>query len=274
MLDAVCGPVPGDPYFIPRPPAPFLEETRREPGTLIIGFTTRSPLGTEVHPECRKAVEHAARVLEGLGHRVEEAEPAIDGTALARSYFMMYFGEMAADITELDGVLGRKPRPGDVEEPTWSLALLGRAYSAGEFVLAMREWNRAARAVGAFHERYDLLLTPTTAFPPAKIGELKVGGIEEILMKVANRLGVGKLMRLSGIADKIAIDSLARTPFTQLANAAGLPAVSVPLYWTEDNLPCGVQLVARYAEEALLFRISSQLEQAQPWFERRPGRRP
>jgi amidase len=93
-------------------------------------------------------------------------------------------------------------------------------------------------------------------------------------MKVANRLGVGKLMRLSGIADKIAIDSLARTPFTQLANAAGLPAVSVPLYWTEDNLPCGVQLVARYAEEALLFRISSQLEQAQPWFERRPGRRP
>jgi amidase len=270
MLDAVCGPLAGDPYFIPGPGAPFLAEADKEPVSLKIGFTTRSPLGTSVHPECVKAVEHAARLLESLGHEVEETDPGIDGTALAKSYFMMYFGEMAADIHDLENVLGRKARPGDVEDPTWSLSLLGSAYSAGEFVLSLREWNKASRIMGAFFGSHDLLLTPTTAFPPARIGELKVKGVEEVLMRISNRLGLGRIMRLSGIADKVAVESLARTPFTQLANVTGLPAASVPLYWTGDNLPCGVQLVAPYAAEALIIRLASQLEKAQPWFDRVP----
>jgi amidase len=270
MLDAVNGPAPGDPYEIPGPEHPYMQEITRSPGRLKVGFSTASPLGAPVHPECVKAVEDAARLLESLGHVVEEAGPRIDGMALAKSYFMMYFGEVAADIVEMQQVLGRKAVPKDVEGPTWVLNLLGRAYSAGEFVLALREWNRAARAMGEFHRNHDLYLTPTTAYPPVKIGELKPSPVEEMLMEITNRFGLGRLARLSGIADKIAVESLAKTPFTQLANLTGQPAMSVPLYWTKENLPCGVQFIAPFGNEACLFRLAAQLEQARPWFDMRP----
>jgi len=151
------------------------------------------------------------------------------------------------------------------------LNLLGHAYNAGEFVSAIRLWNTFARRMGTFLNTYDLYLTPTTAYPPVAIGELKPKAAEQLLMTVANTLRLGKLMRASGIADKIAIESLVKTPFTQLANVTGLPAMSVPLYWTPDNLPLGVQFVARLCDEAALFRLAGQLEQARPWFNKRPS---
>ena len=201
---------------------------------------------------------------------MEEAEPDINGIALAKSYFTMYFGEIAADIQDLKTVLGRKAKPSDVEGPTWALKLLGDAFTAGEFVYAIRQWNTFSRQMGLFHQKYDLYLTPTTAYPPVRIGELKPKPIEEWLMKITNSLNLGKLIRLSGIADKLAIESLAKTPYTQLANLTGLPAMSVPLHWTADGLPCGVQFIARFGDEATLFRLAAQLEKAQPWFDRRP----
>ncbi len=271
MMDAVNGPDAGAPYVIPKPERPYLDELNLEPGSLKIAFTRRSPLDAGMHPECVKAVENAVALLTSLGHKVEEAEPAIDGTALAKSYFTMYFGEIAADIEDISKVLGRKATPSDVEGPTWALKLLGDAFTAGEFVQAIRQWNTFSRQMGLFHEKYDLYLTPTTAYPPVKIGELKPKPMEEKLMKITNTLNLGKLIRLSGIADKLAIESLAKTPFTQLANLTGQPAMSVPLHWTAEGMPCGVQFIARFGDEATLFRLASQLEKAQPWFDRRPG---
>jgi amidase len=271
MMDAVNGPDAGAPYIIPKPERPYLEESTREPGPLKIAFTKKSPLNTGVHPECQKAVENAAALLTGLGHHVDEAEPLIDGIALAKSYFTMYYGEIAADIEDLKNVLGRKPKPSDVEGPTWALKLLGDAFTAGEFVHAIRQWNTFARQMGLFYQKYDLYLTPTTAFPPVRIGELKPKPIEERLMKITNTFNLGKLIRLSGIADKLAIESLAKTPYTQLANVTGLPAMSMPLHWTADGLPCGVQFIAPFGDEATLFRLAGQLEKAQPWFDKRPS---
>jgi amidase len=158
-----------------------------------------------------------------------------------------------------------------VEGPTWALKLLGDAFTAGEFVHAIRQWNTFARQMGLFYQKYDLYLTPTTAFPPVRIGELKPKPIEERLMKITNTFNLGKIIRLSGIADKLAIESLAKTPYTQLANITGLPAMSVPLHWTADGLPCGVQFIAPFGDEATLFRLAGQLEKAQPWFDRRPA---
>ena len=271
MLDAVQGADAGAPYVIQKPERPYLEEVKRPPGKLRIGFTRKTPLNAGVHPECAKAVENAARLLENLGHAVEEAEPAIDGINLARSYFTMYYGEIAADIAQMGKILGRKPTRADVEGTTWLLSMLGKAFTAGEFVLSMRQWNAFARQMGLFHEKYDIYLTPTTACPPARIGELKPRPLEETVMKIVNSLGLGRLVRSSGLAEKIAIESLARTPFTQLANLTGQPAMSVPLHWTGDGLPCGVQFIASIGDEASLFRLAGQLEQAQSWFDKMPN---
>ena len=270
MLDATCGADAGAPYIIPLPERPYTEETTRDPGSLKIAFNTRSPLDTEVHPENARAVEETARLLEGLGHTVVEDRPAIDGKALASSYLAMYMGEIAADIEELELILGRKAKRGDVEALTWTLGLLGRAYSAGYFVEQMREWGMAARTMGRFHEMYDLYLTPTTASPPVRIGELKPKPAERALLAVVNSMGLGKVLKLSGIVDTLAVQSLSKTPFTQLANFTGQPAMSVPLHWTDEGLPCGVHFIGRFGDEATLFRLAAQLEQAQPWFDRRP----
>ena len=270
MLDATSGTDVGAPYIIPPPKRPYMEEIEREPGSLRIAFNTLSPLDTEVHPGCAQAVEKTARLLEELGHKVEENRPDIDGKALANSYLAMYMGEIAADIEELQPILGRKAKRDDLEALTWTLGLLGRTFSAGYFVKQMREWGIASRVMGRFHEKCDLYLTPTMAYPPVRIGELQPKPVERALMTLVNSMGMGGLLKLSGITDKLAIESLSKTPFTQLANFTGQPAMSVPLHWTEDGLPCGVHFMGRFGDEATLFRLAAQLEQARPWFDKRP----
>ncbi len=270
ILDATQGADIGAPYVISPPQQPYLQELEQSPGRLRIAFNTQSPLGTDVHPECVKAVEHTAQLLEKLGHEVEEARPDIDGQTLAKSFLTLYFGETAADIDELESILGRKAKPADVEPMTWTLGLLGRTYPAGFFVKAIREWGIAARAMGRFHEKYDIYLTPTVAYPPSKIGELKPKPAEMRLMKIVNSLGLGGLLKAVGIADKLAVDGLSKTPFTQLANFTGQPAMTVPLYWTSGGLPCGSQFMGRFGDEATLYRLAAQLEKEQPWFDRRP----
>ena len=242
ILDATQGADIGAPYVILPPQQPYLQELEQSPGCLRIAFNTLSPLGTDVHPECVKAVEHTAQLLEKLGHEVEEARPEIDGQTLAKSFLTMYSGEIAADIDELESILGRKAQPADVEPLTWTLGLLGRTYPAGFFVKAIREWGIAARAMGRFHETYDIYLTPTVAYPPSKIGELKPKPAEMRLMKIVNSLGLGRLLKAAGIADKLAVDSLSKTPFTQLANFTGQPAMTVPLYWTPGVCPAAPNL--------------------------------
>jgi amidase len=270
ILDATQGADIGAPYSIIPPQQPYLQEIEQGPGRLRIAFNTRSPIDTPVHPDCVKAVELTAGLLEKLGHDVEEAQPELDGLVLAKSYFTMYFGEVAADIQDLNSFLGRKAKPSDVEALTWTLGLLGRAFSAGDFVKMIREWDKAARVMGRFHETYDIYLTPTTAYPPVKIGELQPKPAEKILITVVNTLGLGGLLKASGIVDKLAVESLSKTPFTQLANFTGQPAMSVPLYWTSEGLPCGSQFFGRFGDEATLFRLAAQLEKEQPWFDKRP----
>jgi amidase len=157
-----------------------------------------------------------------------------------------------------------------VETLTWTLGLLGRSTSALSFVKAIGEWGRTARIMGNFHETYDIYLTPTIAEPPIRIGELKPKPVEKAALKVVNTLGLGKLLKRSGIIDKIAIANLSKVPFTQLANFTGQPAMSVPLHWTSDGLPCGMQFMAKMGDEATLFRLAKQLEDEKPWFNRRP----
>ncbi len=269
MLDANQGTDVGAPYIIPEPELPYLQEMEKDPGKLTIAFNTVSPVGTDVDPDCIKAVQETAKMLEKLGHTVEEAKPDLDGKALANSYMNLYFGEIAADIVALESILGRKAKPSDLETLTWTMGMLGRTFTAGDFVREMREWGIASRVMGKFHKKYDLYMTPTLAYPPAKIGELKPKPAEIVLMKIVNSLKLGKVLKASGMVDQMAVDSLTKTPFTQLANFTGQPAMSVPLHSTSDGMPCGIHFAGRFADEATLFRLAGQLEKESPWFDKR-----
>ena len=271
LLDATQGPDAGAPYFLPNPARPYLEEVSRAPGRLRIGFSLGHPLGSALHPECATAVRDAAKLLESLGHDVAEVPLPFDGRAVATAFLMLYFGETGASIAALAKVLGRPARPRDVEPTTWMLGLLGRTYTAADFAAARHTWNDSARRMGRFHQTYDLLLTPTLATPPVRIGELQPKPLEKTLLKVVNTFGLGGLIRRSGIVEKLAEQSLEKTPYTQVANLTGQPAMSVPLHWTSDGLPCGVQFIASLGAEDVLFRLAGQLEQAQPWFNKRPA---
>jgi amidase len=273
ILDAIAGAEMGAPFAIGAPARPYAAEILRPPGALRIGFSTQSPLGTPVHAQCIEAVERTARLLETLGHRVEPAQPAVDGHALARSFITMYFGQSAASIAQARRLTGAGEREFELE--TRILALLGRTLSAGDYVDERARWNDYARALGLFHQTYDLYLTPTTAQPPNRIGELDTPPLQRAAAQLVLALSAGRLLLKSGMVDTLVASSLQRVPFTQLSNLTGTPSMSVPLHWapTETGgaeLPFGVQFMARAGDEATLLRLAAQLEQAQPWAARAP----
>ena len=125
-----------------------------------------------------------------------------------------------------------------------------------------------ARDVAAFFERHDLMLTPTLARPPAKVGELNTSRLEQAQISLLTRMPIGAALDFA--LDKMGSGKLSYTPNTQLFNQTGQPAMSVPLYWNADGLPIGVQLAARFGDEATLFRVGAQLEGARPWAGRKP----
>jgi amidase len=270
-LDVLQGAQPGDPFVIAPPAQSYVESMRREPGRLRIGFSSTSPIGTEVHPEAVAAVRHAANLLARLGHEVEEAAPTIDGHALAQSYLHMYFGQIPAAV-ERARTQGARTR--DLELMNRILVTLGDAVSARKLTFELNRWNEFARALADFHGRYDLFLTPTLAAPPIKHGTGDPSGLEKSVLGALEGSGIlGVLARL-GLLDKtvekIATDNLRHVPFTQLSNLTGTPSMSVPLYWTAGGLPLGVQFVGPFGSEDRLLQLAHQLEAAQPWFDRLP----
>ena len=274
LLDAITGPGCGDPFAISAPLQPFADVIGRPPRPLRIGYCTDSPLGTPVHAECVQAVLHTAKLLAELGHKVEPATPNYDGHALARSYISMYFGQTAASVARARRLSGAGDRAFELE--TRILALLGRTHNAGDYVDERLHWNDYARALGDFHQTYDLYLTPTTAQPPNRIGELATPPAQRIAASVVLALHAGRLLLKSGMVDQLVTTSLQRVPFTQLSNLTGTPSMSVPLHWAGVEpggveLPFGVQFVARFGDEATLLQLAAQLEQAQPWERRRPA---
>ena len=266
MLDLVKGYEAGAAFSPPPFDHNYLECVNQGPvHSLRIAFSTNSPIGTPVHPECREAVIKAARLLESLGHQVEEREAPVNGKRIAQCYMIMCFGEVAAILTFLKEVLGRKARMDDVEPATWMLGLLGKVTSSEEWVLSLREWDAAAFQMEAFFEKYDLYMTPTTAEPPSKIGAQALSSIEAALARWVSRLGLIKAVKNIGYVDMVIERSLKRTPFTQLANLTGQPAMSAPLHMTREGLPLGVQFIAAKGREDLLYRLAGQLEQTDQW---------
>jgi len=270
MLDATAGPDVGAPYYAPPPPRPFLEEVGTDPGKLRIAFTSKPFLPGVVHKDCVRGLEATVKLCQDLGHEVVEAAPQIDGEAFARAFLTMVCGETAADIEEAEALLGRKATSKDFELGTWATALLGKQITAAEFSRAIRLLQRSARQVGQFFEGYDVLVTPTLASPPLATGALQPQGAEAFAMKLLGSLNAGGLLQALGGVDASVDKIFGFMPYTPLFNATGQPAMSVPLYWNDEGLPIGMHFVGRYGDEAALFRLAGQLEQAKPWFDRAP----
>jgi amidase/6-aminohexanoate-cyclic-dimer hydrolase len=249
LLDLTQGYAVGDPYQAPKPARPYVQEVGADPGKLKIAVMTNAPGGTKVHPECVKAVEAAAKLLAELGHRVEPAAPDHDAEAFGTALEIMGAGYMRAGIDKRLKVLGREQRQGDVETVTALWAESGARYTAADYARSVGTIHTLGRKIEQFLQNYDLLLSPTLAEPPVKVGTLDMMGRD--LKAFQRRL-------------------LDYIPFTPIFNVSGGPAVSLPIHWSAEGLPVGIQLGARYGDEALLFRISSQIEKAKPWRNRKP----
>jgi amidase len=268
LLDLVAGEVAGDPYAAPASARPFLAEVGAPPGRLRVAFTKEPLFARRSDPECIAAVEDAAHLLEGLGHEVVEARPTFSRDALVHAYLVVVAASVSAEVEDAARLTGRRPGPGTLEVETWALARAGAVIPARDLVLARAEIDRASRDVARFFEAHDLLLTSTLGLPPLPIGAVKSTALERTALRAVARIGSLALFErvLAGIAER-SFDAIANP---MLFNETGQPAASLPLRWTADGIPIGSQLVARFGDEATLFRVAAQLEAARPWADRAP----
>ncbi|QOS79236.1 amidase [Paenibacillus sp. JNUCC31] len=229
---------------------------------LKIAYTTDSPVDTPVSEEAKEAVYKLIRWLEEQGHHVEEMLSPVNGVKLMENYYMMNSGEMAAMISSMERSMGRVLTSDDMEIESWVLAEAGKKVSAAEFVHSLAEWDVAAAQMSTLFERYDFFVTPVNAFPAPEVGELTPHDEQ-----------IQNLMRISELNNneqqqliyEMFEPSLTYTPFTQLANLTGQPAMSVPLHTTAEGLPMGVQVMATKGREDWLLHLAGQLEASELW---------
>lgn len=249
LLDVTAGPALGDPYWAPPQTRPFLDEVSAAPGHLRIAFSTEAINGTPVHADCVAAVRETAVLCEQLGHTVVEAAPPIHAEQFSDAFIAMWAAGCAWGVTSIARLSGFPPQPEMYEPVTWGLYEQAQRMTAADYLLSVQTIQRMARQAAHFHEFYDLFLTPTVADPPLPLGSFDSAPDNP----------------MAGFERAIAFAA-----FTPQANATGQPAMSVPLYWNEDNLPIGVQFTGRFGDEATLFRLAGQLEAARPWQHRQP----
>jgi amidase len=239
LLDVLAGYEPGDPWWAPPPERPFSREAEAAPALLRVGVTSTPPIETPVDPECVAALGSAAELLAELGHDVVETTPPWREPDLFRTFITVWqTGPALHPIEDLSLVtpLNRE------------LIESARRTSAAEYALAVAQLQAVARRIVSFWNEVDVLVTPTLALQPVPIGwqEGVPGAVEQLLRNTEF------------------------TPFTAVANLTGLPAISVPLHWSERGVPIGVQAIGPPAGDALLIRLAAQLEGARPWAQRRP----
>jgi amidase len=249
LLDATAGPDVGDPYCAPPTSRPFIKEVGADPGRLRVAFTTATPTGVPVHADCVMAVREAAALCSDLGHDVKEASMAVDAERITQAFVTAVSSSVASVIYECAQLTGQNPAPEYFEPVTWAMYEMGRQHNAPAYLLAVEELRRIGRDIARFFLNYDIWLTPTITQPPVPLGSFD-STPENPLQG---------LLRMSSLM-----------PFTPVCNFTGQPGMSVPLFWNADGLPIGSHFVARFGDEATLFRLAAQLEAARPWASRRP----
>jgi len=247
VLDAVRGIGPGDPYTAPPPARPYCDEVHADPGRLRVGYRTSTLEGAPSGKDAVVAVESAARLLATLGHDVEPAAiPDLDDS-YADGFLIVMGAAIARDVERWSERLGHDVTP-ELEPINQFYAQLRPEMSAVAYIRAVEDMQSWARRVSSWWNDHDVLITPTNPEPPPRLGEFAPTNPDP---EVGRRMG--------------------RTvTFTAPFDVTGQPAMSLPLAWTDDGLPVGVQFVAAYGREDVLLRLGAQVEAAQPWVNRRP----
>ena len=249
LLDATSGPDVGDPYWAPMPTRPFLQEVGADPGRLRIGFTTEAVTDAKVHPDCVSAVRDTAKLCTDLGHDVVEIKLELPGDLVTQAFVTVWSALAAWSIDGMALITGRTPTEDQFEPLTWALAESARQQSSSAYLLSITMLQMLSRQVARFCLDFDVVVTPTLAWPPPPLGTFVDPPDNPwlALLKAAEFI-----------------------PFTPLCNFTGLPGMSVPLYWNSEGLPIGTHFVGRFGDEATLFRLAAQLEAARPWADKRP----
>ncbi|MEO1322167.1 MAG: amidase [Pseudomonadota bacterium] len=251
LLDATHGREIGSRYVAPEPDSTFLSALDHDPKPLKIALWTTAPNGTVPDPDAQAGLDATRKLLEELGHHVEEAGPMLNGEELGKSLMVTVSAAIAMVMEARGEALGRELGPEDMEPVTARFVEFGNSIPMKELMKA----TQASITAGLQYEHflvdggYDMVLSPTMSRVPDKIGVLSLNP-----------------------ADMDAYTEAVTTfaPWCAISNQAGSAAMSVPLHWTAENLPIGMMFGARTGNEWELYQLAGQLERAAPWADRRP----
>jgi amidase len=241
LLDAMTGNEPGDMYVAPQPERPFLDEADQPPGRLRVAVTVAPPIAVPVDPACAAAARAAGELLAGLGHDVIDASPPWQSDEMIAHFIRIWqTGPATAGVDDLSLL----------EPINRMLAEDARSTPSPQYVASVMALQQQTRRVLPFWNEVDVLVTPTLALQPVPIGWTWADADGDPYRAFASQW--------------------LWTPFTAIVNVTGQPAAAVPLHWSDEGLPIGVQLIGRPFAEATLVRVAAQLEAARPWADRRP----
>lgn len=251
ILDAVQGTDVGPPDLITPPERPYMEELTQAPGKLRIAWSDKAISGVEVHPDVVAGLHETVKLMESLGHELVEDQIEIDWSHFFEALIVLWTAYLAWAIDFLANAVKRTPSYDNMERVTVELYNHGKSLTAMQMHDALANINTVSRQSGVLFVKNDLFLTPTIAQPPLILGTLD-----------QNEAGVDAREWTRRVFDWV--------PFTPLFNSTGQPAISLPLHWSPDGLPIGMQFAASLNDEATLLRLAAQLEEAKPWKEKRP----
>lgn len=269
LLDATAGDYPQQLMKLPPASGPYLDEVGREPGRLRIAYSFDPGLAGSLHPENRAGLQATVTALTKSGHDLVEVHLPLPSDQFIASYALLVSADIAATLRYAKQLVGREARREDVELSNWILARIGEAHRAVEVSAALWESQAFSRQWLEWFSAFDVLLTPTVGVPPIPVGANRLSRARRLGLRLLAALPDGMVRRQQPKVIEAFRSTFEIAPYTMIANVTGQPSMSLPLHWTADGLPMGMLFTARTGDEATLFRLAGQLEQAMSWKERR-----
>ena len=251
LLDAVAGPDVGCYAWAEPPKTPYAQAMKTTPKPLKIAWTGKPASGVPVDEECLRELHETVKLLEDLGHTVVEAAPQYDAESFSQATVRIWTANIHHMINGVASALGRQPGEDNIEAAIWECYKYGKAMPASDLLEAIDTNAAVSRQVGQFFTDYDVLLSPTIATLPTPLGLLN-----------SNNTSIDAVEWTEQI--------FTYAPFTNLFNATGQPSISLPIGWSNEGLPIGMQFTGRFADETTLLQLAAQLEEAKPWKEKKP----